>query len=335
MPLNMNRRRFLETTAGLVLTPHLRSLAQPAPGSTARRVGKAGSFGADSTAEQVTAGIDLTGKTALITGINSGLGYETMRVLALRGAHVLGTARTLDKGRDACNSVRGRATPLVLELADFDSVASCADRARELAASIDIVICNAGVLLPGLERVRRLEKQFVVNHLGHFLLVNRLREEVVAAPQGRVVVVSSSSHWFAPPEGIRFDRLSGERNYDVLRAYGQSKLANGLFSLELSRRLAGLAATSNALHPGVIDTNIFRHMPSRVSGGQTKTVEQGAATACYVATHPDLGGVSGRYFEDCNLAMPSPLMQDAALAAELWDVSIELTEDYLPEGSGA
>ena len=129
-------------------------------------------FGANSTAEEVTKGLDLTGKTAVVTGCNSGIGFETMRVLALRGAHVIGTARTREKGIEACAKVTGRATPVVLELADFPSVVACANQIRKLTSHIDMLILNAGVIVDGLEQVYGLEKHFVVNHLGHFLLTN-------------------------------------------------------------------------------------------------------------------------------------------------------------------
>ena len=293
-------------------------------------------FGEDATAEEVTADLDLTGKTALVTGVNTGIGYETMRVLALRGAHVLGTARTAEKGRIACNSVDGRATPLVLELSDFDSVVACADAAQAEAGSIDILVCNAGVLLNEPQQVRGLEMHFVVNHLGHFILVNRLLKAVLAAPAGRVVVVSSRAHRSAPADGILFDNLAGEGDFDRQELYGHSKLANGLFSHELARRLEGSNATSNSLHPGVVVTNIARNLPAwqeaifRIAGPLfLKSVEEGAATSCYVATSPELAGVSGCYFSDCNPVTPSATMRDDAMAARLWSVSEELTRQYI------
>lgn len=303
-----------------------------------------GPFGKDSTAEEVTAGLDLSGKVALVTGVNSGLGAETLRVLTLRGAHVLGTARTLDKAAAACAAAGDRATPLALELADFDSVAACADRVRELGVGLDMLVCNAGIMaLPTLEQVHGIEKHFVVNHLGHFILVNRLLDRVLAAPQGRVVVVSSRGYIWAPPEGIEFDNLSGERGeYDPNRAYGQSKLANGLFSLELARRLRGSSATSNSVHPGIIRTNLGRHFGRRkqilgklIGWTFMKSIAAGAATQCYVATNPRVDGVSGCYFANCNPEVPGEAMRDEALAARLWAVSAELTRDYVGAAAGA
>jgi len=317
----MNRRRFLEGSAGLALAPYLPAFAQYAQ-EVPRRP-----FGATSTAEEVTADIDLTGKIALVTGCNSGIGYETMRVLAQRGAHVLGTARSMEKGQNACESIEGLCTPLVLELTDFDSIVACVDQVQAMDMPLDILVCNAGVLFRDPQQVRGLEMHFVVNHLGHFILMNRLMDEIIAAPQGRVVVVSSSAHRGAPAAGIRFDDLSG-RSWRS-SAYGHSKLANGLFSLELARRLEDTDATSNSLHPGVVDTNIFRNIEGRLPRSRLKTVEEGAATTCYVATNPALVGVSGYYFADCNPQEPSALMQDVEMARRLWEVSEDLVRDYL------
>ncbi len=192
------------------------------------------------------------------------------------------------------------------------------------------------MLLTELQQVRGLEMQFVVNHLGHFILVNRLLERVTQAAQGRVVVVGSMSHAQTPPGGIQFDNLSGE-GWER-QAYGHSKLANGLFSLELAKRLGGTRATSNSLHPGVVATNIMRNMNFRPpaggggGGGGRFSFEQpahGAATSCYLASHPELAKVTGLYFVDCNPAEQSSLQKDPALAARLWQVSEELTRPYL------
>ncbi|NCF15533.1 MAG: SDR family NAD(P)-dependent oxidoreductase [Gammaproteobacteria bacterium] len=286
-----------------------------------------------STAEEVTAGMDLSGMTALVTGCNSGLGLETMRVLALRGAHVIGAARTLTKAENACASVDGKTTPLVVELTDWPGIVDAGNQVAEMGVPIDMLILNAGIMaLPDLHQAHGIELQFAVNHLGHFLLENRLHDQVVAAKAGRVVVVSSGAHRWAPAEGIQFDNLSGDKGYDPRQAYGQSKVANGLFSRELARRLADTSATSNSLHPGVIPTNLSRYQPDReydMSNPRFKTIPQGAATQCYVATSPILDGVTGYYFDNCNPAVPSEHMQDDQIAAKLWEVSAELVADYL------
>jgi len=290
-------------------------------------------FGRDSTAEDVTAGMDLAGKTALVTGCNSGLGLETMRVLAMRGAHVIGAARTAKKAKDACESVEGKTTPLVVELTDLPGIVAAADQVAVLDSPIDMLILNAGIMaLPELRLANGVEMQFAVNHVGHFLLANRLLEQVIAADAGRVVVVSSGAHRWAPDEGIQFDNLDGADGYDPRQAYGQSKVANGLFSRELARRLGATRATSNSLHPGVIPTNLSRHLPPRdidTNDPRYKTIPQGTATQCYVATSPDLARVTGYYFSDCNPAEASDHMQNDEMAARLWAVSEELVADYL------
>ncbi len=293
-------------------------------------------FGATSTAEDVTAGLDLSGMTALVTGCNSGLGFETMRVLAMHGAHIIGAARTQEKAEADCASVDGRTTPLVVELTDFPGIVNASSKVRAMGRSLDMLILNAGIMaLPELEQVCGLEKQFVVNHLGHFILASRLRELVVDAPQGRVVVLSSNAHKWGPSKGIAFDNLSGEAGYDPFEAYGQSKLANGLFSRELARRLANTNATSNALHPGVIKTNLSRHLPEREESADDdpssftfKSIPEGAATSCYVATSSDLDRVTGYYFSDCNPSSPNEHMQNDIMAARLWRVSEELVAEY-------
>jgi NAD(P)-dependent dehydrogenase (short-subunit alcohol dehydrogenase family) len=299
-----------------------------------------GPFGPEATAEQVTEGLDLTGKVALVTGCNSGLGYESMRVLASRGAHVVGTGRTIEKAVDACATVEGLTTPLMLDLEDFQTAISCTAAVQMMGLVPDILICNAGVNTFGdLELIEGVEKHFVVNFLGHFVLVDRLLPGMVARGSGRIVhVASRSAYRQAPAVGIDFDNLRGEGEFDASQAYGRSKLANALFSLELARRLQGTGVTSNAVHPGLVKTNIARTAPSLVRGAFdllggfiAKTPAQGAATQVYVATSPRLEGVSGAYFEDCNPVQVSGdhHLMDRAMAIRLWDLAEELTADYL------
>jgi NAD(P)-dependent dehydrogenase (short-subunit alcohol dehydrogenase family) len=251
---------------------------------------------------------------------------------------VICAARTAEKARAACDSIAGHITPSGFDLADWPSIEAAAAEIRALNRPIDMLICNAGIMeLPELQQVYGIERQFVVNHLGHFILVNQLLEQVLAAPQGRIVHVSSGQATRnAPPEGIQFDNLSGEQGYDPALAYGQSKLANALFSLELARRLDRTAATSNALRPGVIPTNLGRHMPAwkpfvlkTIGRAFTKTIPQGAATTAYVATAPALAQTSGYLFEHCNPIRAGGYTEDRAMAARLWTVSEALTADYL------
>lgn len=336
--MTVNRRRFLAGTAATAVAPLLSSCGSdtlPAAGVPASP------FDNDSTAEEVTEGIDLKGKIAVVTGCTSGIGFETMRVLASRGCYVVGTGRTLPSAQDACSRVRGVTTPVQLELSDFDSVAACADAVRSLNSPIDMLICNAGMRGDERETVNGIEKHFAVNHLGHFILVYRLLERLYLSWQGRVVVVGSrAAYRSAPEQGIEFDNLDGARNYSAGRAYAHSKLANVLFSLELARLLKGTRITSNSLHPGVIDTNIARNESAIARGAfgiwtaiAGKSIEQGAATSCFVATSPLLGSTSGQYFEDCNAVTVGGdnHMHDTDQASRLWQVSEELTRDYLVE----
>jgi NAD(P)-dependent dehydrogenase (short-subunit alcohol dehydrogenase family) len=300
------------------------------------------SYDEDSTAEEVTASADLTGKLAVVTGCTSGIGFETMRVLAKRGAYVVGTSRSLENASAACRRVEGTTTPLQLELSDFESVVACANDIRSINSPVDMLVCNAGYLGAGgkPELINGLEKHFVINHLGHFVFVNRLLGRMYLAYQGRVVVVASrASYTSAPEAGIEFDNLDASRDYGDRRAYGQSKLANVLFALELGKLLRGTRITINSLHPGVINTNIDRNMNRFMQGGFAvvaalgygKSVEQGAATSCYVATNAALGSTSGKYFEDCNAVtiVGEGHLHDEVMATRLWQRSEEITRDHL------
>ena len=336
--MSMNRRKFLQMSAAAMTPPLLASCGtdrRPAAGVPQSE------FDEDSTAEEVTEGIDLTGKLAVVTGCTSGIGFETMRVLAKRGAYVVGTGRTFERAQAACQSVDGVTTAVQLELSDYDSVAACADTINAMRTPVDILVCNAGMRGSERELANGLEKHFAVNHLGHFILVYRLLERMFLAWQGRVVVVGSrAAYRSAPEDGIQFGDLRATKDYSAGRAYGHSKLANLLFSLELARLLKGTRITSNSLHPGVINTNIARNVSSigqaafslytKIAG---KTIEQGAATTCYVATSPLLSSTSGQYFEDCNAVeiLGDHHIYDAEMASRLWSVSEELTREYLVE----
>jgi WW domain-containing oxidoreductase len=284
-------------------------------------------FGYRSTAEQVTEGLSLAGKTVLLTGCNSGLGFEAMRVLVLRGAKVIGTARSLDKAEQACAQVGGETVPVACELSEPASVRACIEAVTRTGIELDAIICNAGIMaLPQLETKHGYELPFFTNHIGHFILVTGLLDRLGAT--ARVVMLSSDAHKIAPKVGIEFDNLDGARHYSPWRNYGQSKLANILFAVQLTQRFAGTGRTANAVHPGVIATNLNRHMNPVVAGLQRaagplflKSVPQGAATEVFVATHPSLVGVSGQYFADSNVARPSAHAQDAGLAERLWSVS--------------
>ena len=290
-------------------------------------------FGYGSTAEDVTSGLDLRGRTILLTGCNSGIGKETLRVLATRGAHVIAAARTVEKAQAACDEVAVETTPVACELSEPASVQACAAQVIELGRPLDAIICNAGIMaLPTLQQKHGYELQFFTNHMGHFILVTTLLDSL--ADQGRVVMVSSDAHNGAPREGIQFDNLSGEREYGAWANYGQSKLANLLFAKHLAKRLEGTGKTANSLHPGVIHTNLARSMNPIAKGALAmagplvlKSTGEGAATQCYLAVHPSVEGVAGKYFSDCNVGKSSARGRDDELAAKLWEASEKIAAE--------
>lgn len=281
-------------------------------------------FGYDSTAEDVTEGLDLSGKTFLVTGCNSGLGRETSRVLALRGARILGAARTLEKAHTALSELPHEPVPLACDLSEPTAVREAVQQVTDQDLALDGIIANAGIMaLPERQVKHGIELQFLTNHIGHFLLVTGLLQQLT--PTGRVVMLSSTAHRRTYAEGIRLDDLAAEHGYTPWGAYGQSKLANLLFAKHLATRLPP-GQTANSLHPGVIWTNLGRHMnpvvgvmARAVRPIALKTVASGSATTCFVATHPSLEGVTGEYFADCNLGNPTLHGQDAALARALWE----------------
>lgn len=302
-------------------------------------------FDARSTADDVLAGIDLSGKLALVTGGYSGLGLETTRTLSEAGARVVVPARRPEHARQALSGVEDVEVD-ALDLGDLESVRAFADGFLASGRTLDLVIDNAGIMACPETRVGPgWEAQFATNHLGHFALVNRLWPAI--EPGGaRVVSVSSLGHHFS---GIRWDDIHWQRGYDKWEAYGQAKTANVLFAVHLDRlgRDAGVRAFS--LHPGVILTQLARHIPLaeqiergwRDAEGNAldpegfKTPEQGAATQVWAATSPQLAGLGGVYCEDCDIAEPATegdqrsgvrdYAVDAEQAARLWELSARLT----------
>ena len=338
----MNRRQFIGLAGAVAVGAQLNACAstKKQPDTDAPR----SEFGKNSTADEVLDGIDLSGKLMLVTGCTSGIGLESMRALASCGAHVAGTSRSLEKAAAACDQVAGQTTPLQLELADFDSVAHCASKVLAFGKPLDVLVCNAGFLggRGEPELIGGIEKHFVINHLGHFLLVNHLMGSLRQSEQGRIVMLSSrTAYTNAPASGIEFDNLDAQRDYNDRRAYGHSKLANALVALHLSNVLDGTSVTANAVHPGVINTEIDRNMNRfmqasfalATSLGYGKTIAQGAATSCHVAASPSLASTSGKFFEDCNAVtiVNKGHVHDAEMAAKLWQVSVNLTRDHLSQ----
>ena len=303
-------------------------------------------FGFGSTALEVIAGVDLSGKRTIVTGGASGIGIETARALASAGAEVILAVRNVKAGEaiaaeitDASGNQDVRVSPL--NLAEPMSI-------REFLAGwqgpLDILVNNAGVMATPLTRTREgWEIQFATNHLGHLAFAIGLRDALAKAGNARIVSLSSRAHLRSP---VIFDDINfNDRPYDPWLAYGQSKTANVLFAVEATRRWRGDAIAANAVHPGaIIATNLSRHMDPKAlediiaSGAYNfKTPEQGAATSILVATSPLVDGVGGRYFEDCNeseVLSPgavegassgvAPYALDPEAAARLWDVSEQM-----------
>ena len=290
----------------------------------------ASGFGFASTAEDVTAGIDLSGKTILVTGINSGLGQESGRVLSMRGAHIIGLARTIEKAQEGCSTLSGATTPVACELSDPVSVRAAVATIKAAQPNIDVLLCNAGIMaLPELHKSNGYELQFFTNHIGHFMLVTGLLD--CLTDDGRVVMLSSAAHTMPYKEGIQFDNLSGDQGYTGFRAYGQSKLSNVLFANELARRFKGTNKTAYSVHPGGIDTNLGRHMQgpftwafALVGWVGMKSIPQGAATQCYVTTSPDALLHNGEYFADSNVKAKSAHGQNDEMAKKLWQASEDI-----------
>ena len=289
-----------------------------------KRKGQSG-FGYGSTAEEVTRDLDLKGFTYLLTGCNSGLGLETLKTLCMRGANVLACARTIDKAKYACSRISTRAIPLVCDLSEPESINKAIIRIKSMGLLLDGIIANAAIMaLPKLQKKFGYELQFFNNHVGHFILITGLISNLKSS--GRIVMLSSLSHKRSYKEGIQFDNLSGDKGYSPWLAYGQSKLCNILFANHLASQILSKNQTSNSLHPGMIPTNLNRHLhPIRVAAFRCakpfilKTIPQGASTQCYVATNPKLSNITGSYFVDCNIAKSSKFAQDSSLALKLWE----------------
>jgi WW domain-containing oxidoreductase len=296
-------------------------------------------FGARSTADQVLAGIDLNGKRVVVTGCDSGIGIEIMSALAANGAHVIGLGRTLAVARDACRAVAFNTEPLECDLGDLDSVARAVASLREFGA-IDAIVANAAVAyLPTLHTRYGVEQQFLVNHVGHFSLINGIADQIRDG-SGRVVIVTASASRHAPAAGIMFDNLAGQRFYDPAAFYAQSKLANALYAMELARRLRSRGIAVNAVEPGAVrGTRIHRHMPAlrrlfrSLISPFIRSAAQGAATIAYLVANPATVGVTGEYWRECRRNEASPLLADLDLAARLWQRSQEiLAQDEVPAG---
>lgn len=287
---------------------------------------------------------DQKGRTALVTGANSGLGFDVASVLAAKGATVVLACRDTGKAQEAAGrivaSAPGAATEIVrLDLASLASVREAAQEVRSRHASLDLLINNAGLMFPPRGTTEDgFELQLGTNHLGHFAFTGLVLDRLLAAPGSRVVTVSSQAHRAGR---MNFDDLQWERRYNRYTAYGRSKLANLLFTLELERRLAGAGApaASLAAHPGYSQTNLIRHMPAVIRVG-ARAVEpliaqdsaMGALPVLRAATDPAAGGGDfygpsgpGQLSGYPKLVTPSRRARDTGDQQRLWDVSQQLT----------
>lgn len=306
-------------------------------------------FSKHPSAEEIARGVDLSGKVAVVTGAGGGIGEETARVLAGCGATVVVVARTQRKADDAIARLEARRPdaklePLAMDLADLDSVRRAAAELLERHPRIDLLINNAGIMACPLERSREgCDLQFATNHIGHFLFTCKLIPALKAG-RARVVNLSSAGHKYGR---VDFDDPFFQRKpYNKSAAYGQSKTANCLFSVELTRRLGDAGVFSNAVHPGVIVTSLGRYVPEeeqeRVrqymeNHPQSKDVAHGAATTVWAALAPELEGRGGLYLENCRIAEPereqnpSEGYKDYALDPEAAERLWRLSEDIVGE----
>jgi NAD(P)-dependent dehydrogenase (short-subunit alcohol dehydrogenase family) len=290
---------------------------------------------------------DQTGRTAVITGANTGLGYETAAALAAKGARVVLAVRDLDKGKDAARRIEAVTPGTSVDLQELDltslaSIRSAADRLKSDHDSIDMLINNAGVMFtPKSTTKDGFELQFGTNHLGHFALTGLLLDRLLATPGSRVVTVSSTGHRIV--DGIRFDDLQWERDYNRFRAYGQSKLANLLFTYELQCRLRGTDTLAAAAHPGGSDTDLMRNLPRFVQALTPlvrpffQSAEMGALPTLRAATDPSVLG--GQYYGPdgfaeqrgyATLVSSNRASHDVDAQQRLWAVSEELTGVVYP-----
>jgi NAD(P)-dependent dehydrogenase (short-subunit alcohol dehydrogenase family) len=300
-------------------------------------------FDRSTTVEEVLEGVDLTGRTALVTGGYSGIGLVTTRALSTAGATVIVPARRPEAAAEQLRGIAGVET-LALDLGDLDSVAACAAQVVESHRTLDFVIASAGIMATPETRVGPgWEAQLATNHLGHFALVNRLWP--VISDGARVVSVSSRGHHFS---GMRWDDVQLEHGYDKWLAYGQSKTANALFAVQLDAAARARGVRAFSVHPGAIMTPLLRHLSrdEQIASGtideagrpinpRFKSPEAGAATQVWAATSSQLDGVGGVYLEDCEVAVPwtedreftgvKEWATDPQQAARLWELSASLT----------
>lgn len=271
---------------------------------------------------------DISGRVALVTGANTGIGLVTARELARRGAHVFLACRSASHAQAALDAIRAasgnqKVEALALDLGDFASVRQCANAFLARGLPLHLLVNNAGLAGSRGFTASGFELAFGVNHMGHFLLTQLLLERLKASAPARIVTVASRAH--TRTDGIDWNALrQPTRTRTAIHEYAVSKLANVWFSAELGRRLAGSGVTTYALHPGVVASDVWRSVPwpfrSLIKLRMIST-EEGAKTSLYCATAPQCAGESGLYYDKCRVRPANSLGQDTALAQELWQRS--------------
>jgi len=280
---------------------------------------------------------DLSGKTIVITGPNTGIGRATAVALGRRGAKLFLAGRSAERMQPVIDELRregnDEASYLPLDLGSLASVRACARRFLETGEPLHVLIANAGLAGQRGMTEDGFERTFGVNHLGHFLLIDLLLERLKESAPSRIVIVASRAH--KRVNKLDFDALrKPTRTTSGFPEYGVSKLCNVLHARELARRLEGTGVTTYALHPGVIASDVWREVPWPIRPVMKmfmKTNEEGAATSIYCATAPELENVSGRYYDECKEREPASLARDEALAKELWRRSVEWTREDRPK----
>ncbi|MEN0641819.1 SDR family oxidoreductase [Alkalicoccobacillus gibsonii] len=274
-------------------------------------------------------------KVAIVTGANSGMGLATSVAIANQDIHVIMLCRNEERGKEALKKAeqqltKGSVELQLCDLASLENIRSYAKRFIESEQQLDIFVANAGVVsTKRQETADGYESMLGVNHLGHFLLIQLLLEKIKESSDGRIVIVSSGAHKWGK---LDFDNLQLHSGFNVMKGYGQSKLANVLFARKLAKELIGTNVTVNALHPGAVATNLgvnrdtgFGKAIHRVLKPFFLTPEQGSKTAVYLATSSELDGVTGEYFIKEQQAPISKRAADDELALKLWDWSMEET----------
>ncbi len=279
--------------------------------------------------------MELKGKVALVTGATSGIGSATAEAMAAKGAELFIVCRNADKGRALLETIRSKTgnTNLSMIVADLSVQADVRRAAAEFLETgkpLHLLINNAGVIYTERKvTVDGLEETFAVNHLGYFLLTELLRERLLASAPARIVSVASGAHAFC--KQIYFDDLNFERRpYKTFEVYGHSKLANILWTRELARQLEGTGVTANCVHPGAVRSGLGKQngwlgkLTTALVGPFFQSPEKGASTSIYLATSPEVEGVSGKYFAKCRKLEPKAWAKDDAAAKQLWEVSRQL-----------